>query len=156
VIVRSAEQVSRGQIRRAEKTRVSNVTFIFPVRTGVIEKYPGDDPCFRAVHALADSAVPGSPRTKLVETLGITLGLDGQAYPVHARPELARRIFWAPKCSTRAVPASARFPLHSFNLRSGVRAAVDADEINRASPRTQSALLQAMQEQHINGRRCAS
>jgi MoxR-like ATPase len=100
VIVRSAEQVA-GQIRAA-KDAISTVIFGQDrvVENTLVTILSGG-------HALL-IGVPGLAKTKLVETLGITLGLD------------AKRI-----------------------------QLLMADEINRASPRTQSALLQAMQEQHI-------
>src|SRR3954453_2278931 len=88
--------------------------------------------------------VPGLAKTKLVETLGVVLGLSAQR--VQFTPDLMpadilgsevleetaekRRLF-------RFVPG----PIFAQLLM--------ADEINRASPRTQSALLQAMQEQHV-------
>ena len=40
-------------------------------------------------HALL-IGVPGLAKTRLVETLGIVLGLDVQAHPVHARPHARR------------------------------------------------------------------
>lgn len=88
--------------------------------------------------------LPGLAKTRLVETLGIVLGLDTrriQCTPdlmpsdilgteVMEENELGRRIF-------RFIPG----PVFSQLLM--------ADEINRASPRTQSALLQAMQERIV-------
>jgi MoxR-like ATPase len=88
--------------------------------------------------------VPGLAKTRLVETLGTVLGLD------------SRRV----QCTADLMPAdiigseildetengrSFRFipgPVFTQMLM--------ADEINRASPRTQSALLQAMQEREVS------
>lgn len=94
-------------------------------------------------HALL-VGVPGLAKTKLVETLGIVLGLDTgriQFTPdlmpsdilgseVMEQDEKGRRSF-------RFIPG----PIFAQLLM--------ADEINRASPRTQSALLQSMQEYHV-------
>jgi MoxR-like ATPase len=94
-------------------------------------------------HALL-VGVPGLAKTKLVETLGIVLGLDGRRIQftpdlmpsdilgseVMEQDETGRRSF-------RFIPG----PIFAQLLM--------ADEINRASPRTQSALLQSMQEYHV-------
>jgi MoxR-like ATPase len=88
--------------------------------------------------------LPGLAKTRLVETLAITLGLDSKRIQftpdlmpadilgseVLEEGESGRRAF-------RFIPG----PVFSQLLM--------ADEINRASPRTQSALLQAMQESHV-------
>jgi MoxR-like ATPase len=94
-------------------------------------------------HALL-VGVPGLAKTKLVETMGIALGLD------------ARRIQFTPDLmpsdilGTEVLEESAGGK-RSFRFIAGPVFAqlLMADEINRASPRTQSALLQAMQEQHV-------
>src|SRR4051794_1464828 len=94
-------------------------------------------------HALL-VGVPGLAKTKLVETMGIALGLD------------ARRIQFTPDLmpsditGTEVLEESAGGK-RSFRFISGPVFAqlLMADEINRASPRTQSALLQAMQEHHV-------
>jgi len=94
-------------------------------------------------HALL-IGVPGLAKTKLVETLGITLGLD------------AKRIQFTPDLMPSDILGAevldeSNTGKRSFRFISGPVFAqlLMADEINRASPRTQSALLQAMQEQHI-------
>jgi MoxR-like ATPase len=94
-------------------------------------------------HALL-LGVPGLAKTKLVDTMGIVLGLD------------ARRIQFTPDLmpsdilGTEVLEESATGK-RNFRFISGPVFAqlLMADEINRASPRTQSALLQAMQEQHV-------
>jgi MoxR-like ATPase len=85
-------------------------------------------------HALL-VGVPGLAKTKLVETMGIALGLDLMPSDILGTEVLEES------------PGGKR----SFRFISGPIFAqlLMADEINRASPRTQSALLQAMQEQHI-------
>jgi len=94
-------------------------------------------------HALL-VGVPGLAKTKLVETLGIVLGLD------------ARRIQFTPDLMPSDILGSEvmeqdEHGKRSFRFIPGPIFAqlLMADEINRASPRTQSALLQSMQEYHI-------
>ena len=94
-------------------------------------------------HALL-IGVPGLAKTKLVETMGIVLGLD------------ARRIQFTPDLMPSDILGSEVLEENaggrrSFRFLPGPIFAqlLMADEINRASPRTQSALLQAMQEQHV-------
>src|SRR4030088_3629359 len=94
-------------------------------------------------HALL-IGLPGLAKTKLVETMGTVLGLD------------ARRIQFTPDLMPSDIlgtevleetPGGRR----NFRFIQGPVFAqlLMADEINRASPRTQSALLQAMQEHHV-------
>jgi MoxR-like ATPase len=94
-------------------------------------------------HALL-IGVPGLAKTKLVEITGIVLGLD------------ARRIQFTPDLMPSDILGTevleeSQTGKRSFRFISGPVFAqlLMADEINRASPRTQSALLQAMQEQHV-------
>src|SRR5579863_5119237 len=94
-------------------------------------------------HALL-LGVPGLAKTKLVDTLGTVLGLD------------AKRIQFTPDLMPSDILGTevleeSQAGKRSFRFISGPVFAqlLMADEINRASPRTQSALLQAMQEQHI-------
>jgi MoxR-like ATPase len=135
-IVRSAEQVA-GQIRTA-KEAISTVIF---GQDRVIENTLVT--ILSGGHALL-IGVPGLAKTKLVETLGITLGLD------------AKRIQFTPDLMPSDILGAevldeSNSGKRSFRFISGPVFAqlLMADEINRASPRTQSALLQAMQEQHI-------
>jgi MoxR-like ATPase len=94
-------------------------------------------------HALL-IGVPGLAKTKLVETLGTTLGLDAKR--IQFTPDLMPSDILGAEVLDEA--SSGR---RSFRFIAGPVFAqlLMADEINRASPRTQSALLQAMQEQHI-------
>jgi MoxR-like ATPase len=89
--------------------------------------------------------VPGLAKTKLVETLGTVLGLD------------ARRVQFTPDLMPSDILGSEVLDENadrrrSFRFVKGPIFAqlLMADEINRASPRTQSALLQAMQEHHVS------
>jgi MoxR-like ATPase len=94
-------------------------------------------------HALL-IGVPGLAKTKLVETLGTTLGLDAKR--LQFTPDLMPSDILGAEVLDEA--GNGR---RSFRFIAGPVFAqlLMADEINRASPRTQSALLQAMQEQHI-------
>jgi len=89
--------------------------------------------------------VPGLAKTKLVETLGTVLGLN------------ARRVQFTPDLMPADILGSEVLEegadrRRSFRFVQGPIFAqlLMADEINRASPRTQSALLQAMQEYHVS------
>src|SRR5262249_34927423 len=88
--------------------------------------------------------VPGLAKTRLVETLGIVLGLDW------------KRIQFTPDLMPADIVGSEVLEegdsgRRSFRFIKGPVFAqlLMADEINRASPRTQSALLQAMQEGYV-------
>jgi MoxR-like ATPase len=88
--------------------------------------------------------VPGLAKTKLVETLGVVLGLE------------SRRVQFTPDLMPADILGSEVLEEDAHGRRSFrfVKGPVFAqllmaDEINRASPRTQSALLQAMQEYHV-------
>ena len=94
-------------------------------------------------HALL-VGVPGLAKTKLVETLGLVLGLDARR--VQFTPDLMPSDILGSEVLEES-PTGKR----SFRFIPGPVFAqlLMADEINRASPRTQSALLQAMQEYHV-------
>jgi MoxR-like ATPase len=88
--------------------------------------------------------VPGLAKTLLVETLGKVLGLD------------AKRIQFTPDLMPSDIIGSEVLEdtpgqRRSFRFIKGpiFTQLLMADEINRASPKTQSALLQAMQEHHV-------
>jgi MoxR-like ATPase len=94
-------------------------------------------------HALL-IGLPGLAKTKLVETMGVVLGLE------------ARRIQFTPDLMPSDILGSEVLEENpggkrNFRFIAGpiFGQLLMADEINRASPRTQSALLQAMQEQHV-------
>jgi MoxR-like ATPase len=94
-------------------------------------------------HALL-VGVPGLAKTKLVETMGTVLGLDARR--IQFTPDLMPSDILGSEV-LEEVPGGRR----NFRFIPGPIFAqlLMADEINRASPRTQSALLQAMQEQHV-------
>jgi MoxR-like ATPase len=94
-------------------------------------------------HALL-VGVPGLAKTKLVDTMGTALGLDARR--VQFTPDLMPSDILGAEVLEEGANGT-----RSFRFIAGPVFAqlLMADEINRASPRTQSALLQAMQEQHI-------
>ncbi|MFM9976044.1 MAG: AAA family ATPase [Beijerinckiaceae bacterium] len=88
--------------------------------------------------------LPGLAKTKLVDTLGTVLGLDARR--VQFTPDLMPSDIIGTEILDEAVNGK-----RSFRFIKGpvFTQLLMADEINRASPRTQSALLQAMQEYHV-------
>jgi MoxR-like ATPase len=136
MIVRAAEATA-GHIRNA-KAAIGTVIFGQEkvVEYALVTVLSGG-------HALL-IGVPGLAKTKLVETMGTVLGLD------------ARRIQFTPDLMPSDILGSEVLEestggRRSFRFIPGPVFAqlLMADEINRASPRTQSALLQAMQELHV-------
>ncbi|MDD7910161.1 MoxR family ATPase [Pseudovibrio exalbescens] len=88
--------------------------------------------------------VPGLAKTKLVETLGTVLGLDARR--IQFTPDLMPSDILGSEVMEEGPDGSRAFRF----LQGPVFAQLlMADEINRASPRTQSALLQSMQEYHV-------
>ncbi|HEY0234755.1 MAG TPA: MoxR family ATPase, partial [Afipia sp.] len=136
VIVRSAEQLA-GNIRAARQA-ISTIIFGQErvVDNALVTILSGG-------HALL-IGVPGLAKTKLVETLGITLDMDAKR--VQFTPDLMPSDILGAEVLDESTTGK-----RSFRFIAGPVFAqlLMADEINRASPRTQSALLQAMQEQHI-------
>jgi MoxR-like ATPase len=94
-------------------------------------------------HALL-IGVPGLAKTSLVETLGRVLGLDNKR--IQFTPDLMPSDIVGSEV-LEETPTGSR----SFRFIKGpvFTQLLMADEINRASPKTQSALLQAMQEHHV-------
>jgi len=136
MIVRQAETTA-GHVSAA-KTAISNVIF---GQEKVVEQALITVLC--GGHALL-VGLPGLAKTKLVETMGIVLGLD------------AKRIQFTPDLMPSDIVGSEVLEegaggKRSFRFLPGpiFCQLLMADEINRASPRTQSALLQAMQELHV-------
>ncbi len=94
-------------------------------------------------HALL-LGVPGLAKTKLVDTMGTVLGL--QARRVQFTPDLMPSDIVGAEVLEESASGK-----RSFRFIEGpvFTQLLLADEINRASPRTQSALLQSMQEYHV-------
>ena len=89
--------------------------------------------------------VPGLAKTLLVETLGTVVGLDNRR--IQCTPDLMPADIIGSEILDESEPGKRAFRF----IRGPVfTQLLMADEINRASPRTQSALLQAMQENEVS------
>jgi MoxR-like ATPase len=136
MVVRAAE--ATGAHVRAARSTIGNVIFGQEqvVDRALITILSGG-------HALL-IGVPGLAKTKLVETMGVVLGLDARR--IQFTPDLMPSDILGTEVLEES-PGGKR----NFRFIPGPVFAqlLMADEINRASPRTQSALLQAMQEQHV-------
>ena len=89
--------------------------------------------------------VPGLAKTRLVETLGIGLGLDAKR--IQCTPDLMPADILGSEILEEAGDGKRAFRFLQGPVFCQL---LMADEINRASPRTQSALLQAMQEKRVS------
>jgi MoxR-like ATPase len=88
--------------------------------------------------------LPGLGKTRLVETLSTVMGLDGNR--VQFTPDLMPADILGSEVLDTAADGSRAFRFVEGPIFCQL---LMADEINRASPRTQSALLQAMQEKTV-------
>lgn len=143
----TAERMEDAIVRAAEATAAQIRTARANISTVIFGQQPVVDRALITVlsggHALL-VGLPGLAKTKLVETMGTVLGLD------------ARRIQFTPDLMPSDILGSEVLEeeaggRRAFRFIKGPVFAqlLMADEINRASPRTQSALLQSMQEQHV-------
>ncbi len=94
-------------------------------------------------HALL-IGVPGLAKTSLVETLGRVLGLDNKR--IQFTPDLMPSDIVGAEVLEESAGGARSFRFIKGPIFTQL---LMADEINRASPKTQSALLQAMQEHHV-------
>ncbi|MGH6945759.1 MAG: AAA family ATPase [Kiloniellales bacterium] len=94
-------------------------------------------------HALL-IGVPGLAKTRLVETLGAVFGLDDKR--IQCTPDLMPADILGSEVLEEGEHGRRAFRFIPGPVFCQV---LMADEINRASPRTQSALLQAMQERRV-------
>ena len=94
-------------------------------------------------HALLVGA-PGLAKTRLVEALGTVLGLD--AGRVQFTPDLMPSDILGAEVLESSPDGKREFRFIDGPIFCQI---LMADEINRAGPRTQSALLQAMQEKYV-------
>ncbi|MBN8964085.1 MAG: MoxR family ATPase [Rhizobiales bacterium] len=136
MIVRSAETTSAHIA--AAKAAVGNVIF---GQEQVVERTLITVLC--GGHGML-VGLPGLAKTKLVEALGTVLGLEARR--IQFTPDLMPSDILGSEVLEEGADGKRAFrfipgPIFGQLLM--------ADEINRASPRTQSALLQAMQEQHV-------
>jgi MoxR-like ATPase len=88
--------------------------------------------------------LPGLGKTRLVETLSVVMGLKGAR--VQFTPDLMPADILGSEVLETAADGARAFRFIEGPVFCQL---LMADEINRASPRTQSALLQAMQEQSV-------
>ncbi len=143
----TAERMEDAIVRAAEATAAQVRSARANISTVIFGQQPVIDKAIITVlsggHALL-VGLPGLAKTKLVETMGTVLGLD------------ARRIQFTPDLMPSDILGSevleeAADGRRAFRFVKGPVFAqlLMADEINRASPRTQSALLQSMQEHHV-------
>ncbi|WP_289085083.1 MoxR family ATPase [uncultured Sulfitobacter sp.] len=88
--------------------------------------------------------LPGLGKTRLVETLSTVMGLDGNR--VQFTPDLMPADILGSEVLDTAADGTRAFRFVEGPIFCQL---LMADEINRASPRTQSALLQAMQEKTV-------
>jgi MoxR-like ATPase len=94
-------------------------------------------------HALL-IGVPGLAKTSLVETLGGVLGLENKR--IQFTPDLMPSDIVGSEVLEESTAGRRGFRFVKGPIFTQL---LMADEINRASPKTQSALLQAMQEHHV-------
>ncbi|MGA7455791.1 MAG: MoxR family ATPase [Methyloceanibacter sp.] len=94
-------------------------------------------------HALL-IGVPGLAKTSLVETLGAVLGLQNKR--IQFTPDLMPSDIVGAEVLEESTAGRRSFRFVQGPIFTQL---LMADEINRASPKTQSALLQAMQEHHV-------
>ncbi|HYB05216.1 MAG TPA: MoxR family ATPase [Methyloceanibacter sp.] len=94
-------------------------------------------------HALL-IGVPGLAKTSLVETLGAVLGLQNKR--IQFTPDLMPSDIVGSEVLEEGTGGKRGFRFVKGPVFTQL---LMADEINRASPKTQSALLQAMQEHHV-------
>ena len=143
-----ASKLDRDDLNSLINKAISDIA---EVRSAITEVIIGQDSVveqslitlFAGGHGLI-VGLPGLAKTKLVETLGITLGLAQRR--IQFTPDLLPLDIIGSEVLEEQ-PTGAR----SFRFIKGpiFGQLIMADEINRASPRTQSALLQAMQEHHV-------
>jgi len=88
--------------------------------------------------------VPGLAKTKLVDSLGTVMGLDTSR--VQFTPDLMPADITGSEVMEESAGGERAFRFIKGPVFTQL---LMADEINRASPRTQSALLQSMQEKHV-------
>lgn len=134
------------------ETELGNLRQAFAaIQARLQETVVGQDTIVRGVlyavflqgHVLLEG-VPGLGKTLLVMTLGTTLGL--RTNRVQFTPDLMQSDI----TGTRVIKQDAHGGVHfEFEKGPAFTQLLLADEINRATPKTQSALLEAMQERHI-------
>src|SRR5246127_2038791 len=136
MIVRQAE--ATGAQVAAAKAAIGSVIF---GQEGVVEQALITVLC--GGHAML-VGLPGLAKTKLVDTMGIVLGLDDKR--IQFTPDLMPSDILGSEVLEETPGGNRNFRFIAGPIFAQL---LLADEITRASPRTQSALLQAMQEHHV-------
>ena len=140
---------SAGDVELLERLATARADLLAQVGRRIVGQHGVVDGLLTAVfsggHGLL-IGVPGLAKTLLVQTVAQALDLAVHAHPVHARPDALRHHRHRDHRGGPDAPASARSA--SCTVRSS-RNIVLADEINRTPPKTQAALLQAMQERQV-------
>ncbi|WP_417740960.1 AAA family ATPase [Salipiger sp.] len=132
-------EIEALEVKLAEAKRAINSRFIGQER--VVELTLASLLC--GGHALL-IGVPGLGKTRLVETLSTVMGLDGNR--IQFTPDLMPADILGSEVLETGSDGSRAFKFIPGPIFCQL---LMADEINRASPRTQSALLQAMQEKEV-------
>lgn len=143
----AAETLDQMIVRTAETT-AANIRAARTALSAVI--FGQDEVIDRALitilaggHALL-VGVPGLAKTKLVDAMGTVLGLDTRR--IQFTPDLMPSDILGAEVLEESAGGKRGFRFIKGPIFAQL---LLADEINRASPRTQSALLQAMQEYHV-------
>jgi len=147
VIDRTDEQSDSAIVAQAEKAVERIGAARDSIKTVIFGQEAVIDKAFITILAGGHGllvGVPGLAKTKLVETMGTVLGISTNR--IQFTPDLMPSDILGSEVLDQS-PDGAR----SFRFIKGpvFTQLLMADEINRASPRTQSALLQAMQEYHV-------
>jgi MoxR-like ATPase len=136
--VREDVEEFRGQIARLKAEIAKGIIGNVPVVEGVLM-------CLLAGgHALLEG-VPGLGKTQLVKTLAESLSL--QFSRIQFTPDLMPADILGTTVIDESVAGAKSFEFRKGPIFANV---VLADEINRATPKTQSALLEAMQEHRVS------
>jgi MoxR-like ATPase len=142
-------EVRLEELRKSFETLESSIEAVFLGHHEVVEELLLT--VLAGGHALLEGA-PGLGKTTLVRTLATVLDLDFRR--IQFTPDLMPPDVLGTRILTESVDGARSFEFQRGPIFSNV---VLADEINRATPRTQSALLEAMGEKQVTvfGETCA-
>src|ERR1700726_960341 len=147
VATEGLEKLEDMIVRQAEATGAQVAAAKVAIGTVIFGQEPVVEQALITVlcggHALL-VGLPGLAKTKLVDTLGVVLGLEARR--IQFTPDLMPSDILGSEVLEESPGGRRRFRFIAGPIFAQL---LMADEINRASPRTQSALLQAMQEQHV-------
>jgi MoxR-like ATPase len=135
---------AREEVQRFQATASRLREEIGKVIVGQHEVIEGTLTCLLAgSHALLEG-VPGLGKTLLVRTLASSMGLEFSR--IQFTPDLMPADIVGTTVIEETTPGKPVFEFRKGPVFSNI---VLADEVNRATPKTQSALLEAMQEHHV-------